>query len=331
MTTRRCQQVCVLSTLSIIAVAGLVAPLLAQEEGGVTNDYSPMWSPDGTQLVVASTRAGSAQIYVMKSDGTDIRRLTEGEGENADPSWSPDGSKIAFATERDGNREIYVMGADGKNPANLSNHPAWDGDTPSWSPDGTKLTFVSTRDGNWRHNEEDNHEIYIMNADGSGQTRLTHTPGYDLSTGQAWTPDGKQIIFCSSGEKKYDPSKPFGAFEGRFFYFDIFRIDVDGGNLTRLTHTLEEDSYANISPDGKQIYYSRYLAESGTGYDIYRMSVDGKTVTQVTDLPGNEYNTAWSADGKKVVWVEPDSEGNHTVWVADADGSNSRKITNIEG
>ena len=59
------------------------------------------------------------------------------------------------------------------------------------------------------------------------------------------------------------------------------------------------------------------------------MSVDGKNVVQVTDIPGNEYNTAWSADGKRVVYVSPDDQGNHTVWVANADGSNPKKITNM--
>ena len=64
---------------------------------------------------------------------------------------------------------------------------------------------------------------------------------------------------------------------------------------------------------------------------IIANALAGTHTLRLTDLPGNEYNTAWSADGKKVVWVEPDSEGNHTVWVADADGSNARRITNIEG
>ena len=314
---------------TIFALLGGFIPLKAADEPAVTNDYSPMWSPDGTQIVVASTRSGNAQIHILSADGSWVRQLTSGEAENSDPSWSPDGSSIAFTSTRDGNNEVYVMDADGGNQRNLSDHPAWDGDTPSWSPDGTMLTFVSTRAGDWKTNREDNYEIYVMNSDGSNQTRLTDAPGYDLSTGQAWTPDGKQIIFCSTGDRIYDPSKPFGEFEGRYFYFDIYRIDIDGSNLTRLTFTLEEDSYPVVSPDGKFIYYSRHLHDTGTEYDLYRMSIDGKDLVQITDLPGNEYTAAWSADGKKIVYAQPDAASNHTLWVADADGSNARKITNL--
>lgn len=294
----------------------------AQTASPLTNDYSPMWSPDGKRIVFASDRSGDGEIYVMDADGTDVLRLTHRDGYDADPAWSPDGSKIAFCTDRDGNQEIYVMDVDGSNPRNLSNHPASDCATPSWSPDGKKLTFVSTRDGDWKNRPEDNYEIYVMNADGSGQTRLTHSPGYDLSTGQAWTPDGEQIIFCSSGEHPYNP-------EGVDIYanFDIYRIDADGKNLTQLTFSHEEDSYPFLSPDGEEIYYSRLLKSTGTGYDLYRMTSDGKTITRVTDLPHLEGVASWSPDGTRIVYQVSDGKYN-SLFVANADGSSPVKITN---
>lgn len=259
----------------------------------------------------------------MGVDGSDVRRLTHQEGVDGEPSWSPDGSKIAFCSERDGNQEIYAMDSDGGNPVNLTNHLASDCSAPSWSPDGRWLTFVSTRDGDWRNQPEDNYEVYVMRADGSEQRRLTHTPGYDLSAGQAWTPDGKQIVFCSSGEHVFVPDSA-----GQYANFDIYRIDFDGSDLTRLTYTYEEDSYPFISPDGREISYSRYLKDTGTGYDLYKMSVDGRVVTRVTDLPGLEGTAAWSPDGSRIVYAATDPRGKYGIYVANADGSEVVKLTN---
>lgn len=302
----------------------------APETPPITNDYSPMWSPDGKQIVFSSTRSGNFQIYVMNADGSDVRRLTDRDGYDGDPSWSPDGTKIAFCSDRDGNREIYVMDPDGGNPVNLTNHPASDCETPSWSPDGTQLTFVSTRDGDWKNSPEDNYEVYVMNADGSGQRRLSNLVGYDLTSGQAWTPDGRQIVFCSSGDHLWAKKHTEGFNSENFATFDIYRIDLDGTNLTRLTFTKEEDSYPFVSPDGQLISYSRYLTESGTRYDIYVMTADGKTVNQITAGPYFEFTAAWSPNGKKIVYPATDSQGTSSIYVANADGTNPVKLTNKE-
>ena len=97
---------------------------------------------------------------------------------DVNPSWSPDGTKIAFDSSRDGNTEIYVMDADGSNQINLTNNSAFDG-CFDWSPDGSKIVFTSDRGGNFVSRiTSDNitmSEIYVMDANGSNQTRLTST------------------------------------------------------------------------------------------------------------------------------------------------------------
>ncbi|HUT15915.1 MAG TPA: hypothetical protein VMY98_06690, partial [Anaerolineae bacterium] len=92
-------------------------------------------------------------IWVMRGDGSDPRRLTEDPGNDLSPTWSPDGKRIAFVSDRDGNKEIYVMNADGNEQIDLTRDPSEDW-TPAWSPDGTKIAFSSYRDVNW--------EIYVM-------------------------------------------------------------------------------------------------------------------------------------------------------------------------
>jgi Tol biopolymer transport system component len=124
-------------------------------------------SPDPLDGVIAfqSGRDGNFEIYTMRSDGTDQRRLTSSPSNDIAPRWSPDGRSIAFASDRDGNWEIYTMHADGSEQRRLTSGQGAN-TAPSWSPDGAKILFVSTRDAI-------NGEIYRMNPDGSGVERLT--------------------------------------------------------------------------------------------------------------------------------------------------------------
>jgi hypothetical protein len=134
-------------------------------------DYLHAWSPDGSRI--AFKRGG--HIYVMNADGSNQTRLTDRASSFYDlPDWSPDGSRIAFVSDPDNNNsEIYVMNADGSNQTRLTNNPAYDR-SPIFSPDGTRIAFLSDRDkidNGWSYNDK----IYVMNADGSSQTRLTNT------------------------------------------------------------------------------------------------------------------------------------------------------------
>jgi TolB protein len=125
------------------------------------------------RIVFSSTRNDpmlhtlNTDIYSMKDDGSDLKRLTTHPAIDATPAWSPDRTKIAFSSNRGGNNfDIYIMNADGSGQIQLTTDRAID-TTPTWSPDGKKIAFASNRGGN-------NFDIYIMDAaDGSGQTPLT--------------------------------------------------------------------------------------------------------------------------------------------------------------
>jgi Tol biopolymer transport system component len=123
----------------------------------------------------------------MKADGTDARQLTDAPGDDWMASWSPDGERLAFFSDRDGYMAIYVMGADGSDPMNLTPKEEgapdeeWRHGWPAWLPDG-RILFTSMRPathGDW--------EIFVMNDDGSGLERLTHTPGNDWGPRAAMT------------------------------------------------------------------------------------------------------------------------------------------------
>ena len=167
---------------------------------------SPAWSPDGQTIafmryVPNPHRAKGIgkwrkELWIMSADGSGQRMLAELSNSDGlfSSSWSPDGRRIAFVSDRDGNDEIYVINADGSGLRNLTRNPGWDG-RPVWSPDGRTIGFVSGRGGNCdKHTRKTgrgfNCDVYVMNADGSGQRNLTRgiRPGVvDL----AWSPSPK--------------------------------------------------------------------------------------------------------------------------------------------
>jgi hypothetical protein len=147
-------------------------------------DSEPTWSPDGKHIAFYSNRDGNYEIYVMNADGSEQTRLTDNTAGDYAPVWSPDGNRIAFSSDRDGNDEIYVINADGSELTRLTNSLAGDVVT-AWSPDGNHIAFQSVRDdpslSTCMSDFNCNYEIYVMNADGSEQTRLTNNAANDLS------------------------------------------------------------------------------------------------------------------------------------------------------
>jgi Tol biopolymer transport system component len=98
----------------------------------------PVWSPDGQQIAFVSDRDGNREIYVMNSDGSDQRRLTDHEAQDWGPVWSPDGRHVVFTSDRDGQNGIYVINSDGTGERWLMAS-----DTPSrWRMDGTRVSFA---------------------------------------------------------------------------------------------------------------------------------------------------------------------------------------------
>ena len=140
-------------------------------------DTSPIWSPDSKKIAFLSTRDGNLDIFVMKPDGTGQRNLTTNEAPDYGISWSPDGKRLLFVSERDGNAEIYVMKVDRDDQERFTStyvrltHNKVRDVQPVWSPDGKRIAFVSYLD--------DDAELFVMNADGTDQIRLTNNEYHD--------------------------------------------------------------------------------------------------------------------------------------------------------
>jgi len=183
-------------------------------------------------------------------------------------------ARIAFMSDRDWHWEIYVMDTDGSNPRNLTNNPGEDRN-PSWSPDGKRIVFTSRREGHFIGLHGITSEIYVMNADGGNEHRLTENRKNDRQP--SWSPDGKRIAFHS--DRKGDLENT-----------EIYVMDADGGNEQRLTENRVDDGIPSWSPDSKRIAF--YSIRDGNA-EIYVMDADGRNPQNLTNNPHGDANPAW--------------------------------------
>ena len=234
-------------------------------------DGWPTWSPDGSQIAFMSTRSGNPEIYVMNSDGSNLRQLTDHPANDIWPEWSPNGRRIAFPSRRDGNFEVYVINADGTNLQRLTNTPGHE-DFPTWAPDGKQILFSRT---------EGNDGTYVMSVPvgtdaagaepGSGnERRLLDFRVFE----PAWSPDGTQIAFGSDHE----------GFRG------IYVMDADGSDLQKLSNTRDGENCPTWSPNGTRIAFASWRDGDG---EIYVMNADGSNLQKLTDNRFEDEFPAW--------------------------------------
>lgn len=223
------------------------------------DSHSAQWSPDGGKIAFASTRnidgtdsAGihnSRNVWTVNADGTDpkpVTKMTDLHAYCDDPQWSPDGSKILFDSEReldgsdtDGDSSnIWVINADGTGLKPLTTTTSIKAASfmAQWSPDGSRIVFDSIRslDGSDTGNTNQARNIWIMNADGTGLTPLTHATTLDENSwGVQWSTDGAHIAFTSN--LALDGSDAILVDAEGTTTENIWSVNPDGSELKPLT------------------------------------------------------------------------------------------------
>jgi len=179
-------------------------------------------------------------IFEANPDGSELRRLTDAPGYDAEGSYSPDGKSIVFCSNRSGpeNLELYIMDKDGKNVRQLTHAPGCYHGGPFFSPDGKRVIFRSDR------KKKDHLQLYVINTDGSGERALTDDLNW-VQWGPYWYKDSKHIVYAGANH----------AVAGRPNY-DLHWMNVDTGKKVRLTYAPGADVLPVFSLDGKRLMWT---------------------------------------------------------------------------
>ena len=306
----------------IALAAGLVLIASACSGGGkpAPGDASP-GAGDGDvsadeKIAFVSFRDGQQEIYIMNSDGTEERNLTNDPADDFDPDLPADGKRLAFVSKRSGRAQVHVMDLDGTNVRQITQDG---GLSPRWSSDGSRIAF--SRGG----------AIWVAPA-GGGNPELvidvdTESPDTPCRAGAfpgGWSPDDKRIAYYSASTTveegqvctvnadgsdvrvvvanpgAYDV-EPSWSPDGRYLAYrgveggvhDIWVVDLETGKTTNLTADPDLDIEPNWSPDGEWIAFGS-LRPRASNFDIFIMRRDGSDVRRLTDDPAKEANPAWS-------------------------------------
>jgi len=233
-------------------------------------NYSPSWSQDGTKIAFVRNQLNNSEgtkLMMMAADGSAHAALFKKAESILDPDWFPDATNIIVCLPggRPGFR-LFVVPTDGSTPTQVGPDGACE---PAVSPDGSKIAFMQYK---WDHGPR--YDIWVMNIDGAGLKQIT-TDG--RSTEPAWSPDGSGIVFVRRVKSPSDPWRQT----------DVFSMNADGTNRTRLTTTRRWEHNPTWSPDGTLVvfdqtsYWDQYAST-----DLWTMTPDGSNRVRLVDTPG---------------------------------------------
>jgi Tol biopolymer transport system component len=293
------------------------------------------FSADGTRLIFQSMRGGYPcdQIYTMKVDGSDERRVSNGTGRTTCGYYYPGGKSILYASTHEAGKEcpprpsyargyvwpiydgydIYRANADGSAPTPLTRTPGYDAEA-TIAPDGL-IVFTSVRDGDM--------EIYSMKADGSDVRRLTNRPGPDGGPFFSW--DGQQVAFrgrlLGAGAELDEYRGLLKEGLWRPTSLELFVMNRDGSNLRQVTKLGGANFAPSWHPDGKRLIFASNVQDpKGRNFDIYLINVDGTGLERISFNDTFDGFPMFSPDGKKLVFASnrnAKAEGETNVFIAD--------------
>jgi Tol biopolymer transport system component len=218
--------------------------------------------------------------------------------------------RIAFVGRLGSVNQIYLMNVDvlgvGSSPWRLTGDAEAE-NYPSWSADGKRLAYQRDSNGS---------AIYVLNVDGTGQQRLSPTPGFDVTP--SWSPDGTQLVYSrlySAPQPNHPPLT------------DIRVMNADGSG----DHAILAGTVFSVEPRwsvNHQIVFMSLM--NGANLEIYVMNVDGTGIRQLTDGASNA-DPVWSPDGMQITFGSDRESGNKlNIFAMNADGSGQEQLTHFD-
>ncbi len=283
------------------------------------------FSFDEKRLVFQSTRPPYEcdQIFTMNVDGSDLRRVSNGNGRTTCGYFLPGDERILYASTHEGSPEcpprpdfsrgyvwalykdfdIFTARADGSDLRPLTRTAGYDAEA-TVSPDGRKIVFTSVRDGDL--------ELYSMNIDGTEVRRLTHEKGYD--GGAFYSPDSKMIVYRAHHPKdpqeiaRYERLLAEGLIEPRAL--EIMVMAADGSQQRTVTNNGAANFAPFFHPNGKQIIFSSNLDDpQGRNFDLYLINIDGTGLERITFNETFDGFPMFNRAGTRLVFASNRNEG----------------------
>ena len=158
--------------------------------------FQPSWSPDGTWIAFSRDSGGDAELWKVRTDGSDLTQLTNNADEDWEAAWSPDGTRIAFTREgAGGSTSIRVLAVGGGGQLAVTPAGGFD-QAPDWSPDGKRIAFNRFLPG-------EGNRVFTVAPSGKGLTQVTFGGGPTAfnDVHPAWSPDGARIAFARGGDQ----------------------------------------------------------------------------------------------------------------------------------
>src|SRR5215472_9518085 len=257
----------------------------------------------GTTTAHARAASGTARLDAALAPSSASAASSAANGRIAFSQWD-----LLPGGNLSGHSNVYTINPNGTGRRQLTHVSATQAaGAPDWSTDGTRIVYESNQTGDYR--------IWVMNADGSGQRRLTDDPGFaDLEP--AWSPDGKRILFSRCDDH-------LGGIAG----CDLVVMNAAGTDVRRLAGGHWTYVRGQYSPDGRRIVVG--ADRGGFLSALWVMRADGTDLHRITRPSLQAFWPGWSPDGRRIVFTDNCCQFGSNIWTVRPSGKGLRKLTHF--
>jgi Tol biopolymer transport system component len=253
-------------------------------------------------------------VFVIAQDFPTMQSIVQKK--DGEPSLSNDNKRVVFSTGDGFARNLSIMNIETKEVTILTSNEFEDSH-PRWSPDSQRIVFQ-------REDTLGNRDIWIMNVDGKEDRNITKTINYNEQHPR-FSNDGKYLIF--------DANKDEGSLDTEFHNYEIYKLHLESGKISRLTVWSGWDMYASFSPDNKYMVWRRTVLVDEAGsknFEIFVKNLETGEERNISNHEAYDSNPHWSPTADLIVFAS-NRNGTMNLYTMKRDGSALVMITQAEG